>query len=82
MTGTRDEHIDEGVLPLPSDDRRREKGIPRERFERVYSPIGLDIGSETPAEIAVSIMAEIVKVRRGGTGLTLSDERRQGKKKR
>jgi xanthine dehydrogenase accessory factor len=59
-----------------------EKGIPRERFERVHSPIGLDIGSETPAEIAVSIMAEIVKVRRGGTGLPLSDERRQGKKKR
>ena len=54
-----------------------EKGISRERFERVHSPVGLDIGSETPAEIAVSIMAEIVKVRRGGTGLSLSDERRQ-----
>lgn len=54
-----------------------EKGIPRERFERVHSPIGLDIGSETPAEIAVSIMAEIIKVRRGGTGLSLSEGRRQ-----
>lgn len=52
-----------------------ERGIPRERFERVHSPIGLDIGSETPAEIAVSIVAEIIKVRRGGTGLSLSDER-------
>ena len=49
------------------------KGIPRERFERVHSPIGLDIGSETPAEIAVSIMAEIIQVRRGGTGVSLSD---------
>jgi xanthine dehydrogenase accessory factor len=58
-----------------------EKGIPAARFARVYSPIGLDIGSETPAEIAVSIMAEIVKVRRGGAGLSLSDERRRGKKR-
>ena len=54
-----------------------EKGIARERFERLYSPIGLDIGSETPAEIAVSIMAEIIKVRRGGTGLSLSNGRRR-----
>jgi xanthine dehydrogenase accessory factor len=53
-----------------------EKGIPRERTARVYSPIGLDIGSQTPAEIAVSIMAEIIKVRRGGTGLSLSVEQR------
>jgi xanthine dehydrogenase accessory factor len=50
-----------------------EKGIPREVFERVHAPIGLDIGSETPAEIALSIMAEIVKVRRGGTGRSLSE---------
>jgi xanthine dehydrogenase accessory factor len=56
-----------------------EKGILRERFDRVHSPVGLDIGSETPAEIAVSIMAEIIKVRRGGTGLSLSEERRTGK---
>ena len=54
-----------------------EKDIARERFEQVYSPIGLDIGSETPAEIAVSIMAEIVKVRRGGTGLSHSNERQR-----
>ena len=52
----------------------KERGIPRERFKRVYSPIGLDIGSEAPVEIAVSIMAEIIKVRRGGTGLSLSEE--------
>jgi len=52
-----------------------EMDIPRQRFERVHSPIGLDIGSETPVEIAVSIMAEIIKVRRGGTGLSLSDAR-------
>ncbi|MFZ5915358.1 MAG: XdhC family protein [Chloroflexota bacterium] len=49
-----------------------EKGIPRETFARVHAPIGLDIGGQTPAEIALSIMAEMVKVRRGGTGLSLS----------
>ncbi|HEX2923367.1 MAG TPA: XdhC/CoxI family protein [Chloroflexota bacterium] len=41
-----------------------EAGVPKEQMEKVYSPIGLDIGAETPAEIAVGIMAEIVNVRR------------------
>ncbi len=49
-----------------------------DKLDRVCSPIGLDIGAETPAEIAVAIMAEIVKARRGGTGLPLSDARRRG----
>lgn len=40
-----------------------EKGIPRETLERVYAPIGLDIGSETPEEIAVSIVAQLIQVR-------------------
>jgi xanthine dehydrogenase accessory factor len=53
-----------------------EQGIPAEKFQRVHSPIGLDIGAETPEEIALAIAAEIVKVRRGGTGLSLSDELR------
>ncbi len=44
------------------------KGLPREALEKVYSPIGLDIGSESPMEIAVSIMGEILKVTRGATG--------------
>lgn len=39
------------------------KGIPKETLNRVYAPIGLDIDSETPAEIAVSIVAELIKVR-------------------
>ena len=41
----------------------REEGVPQEQLERVCSPIGLDIGAETPGEIAVSILAEIVEVR-------------------
>lgn len=39
------------------------EGITQTDLERVYSPIGLAIGADTPAEIAISIMAEIIKVR-------------------
>jgi xanthine dehydrogenase accessory factor len=41
-------------------------GYPIDALERVHTPIGLDIGAETPEEIAVSILAEIIRVRRGG----------------
>lgn len=40
------------------------KGIPQEQLDKVYAPIGLDIHAQTPEEIAVSILAEIIKVRR------------------
>ena len=52
------------------------EGIDRDALERVHTPIGLDIGAETPEEIAVSIVAEIIAVRRGGTGARMSDVRR------
>ncbi|MEW6375395.1 MAG: XdhC family aldehyde oxidoreductase maturation factor [Thermodesulfobacteriota bacterium] len=39
------------------------KGISRETLNRVYAPIGIDINSETPEEIAVSIVAELIKVK-------------------
>jgi xanthine dehydrogenase accessory factor len=52
------------------------EGYPREGLERVYTPLGLDIGAETPEEIAVSVIAEIIAVRRGGTGRKLSELRR------
>lgn len=45
-----------------------EDGVDREAVARVHTPIGLDIGAETPEEIAVSVMAEVVMVRRGGSG--------------
>ena len=47
-------------------DRLIEAGIPRERTEDVHAPLGLDIGAETPEEIAVAIIAEIVRERRTG----------------
>jgi xanthine dehydrogenase accessory factor len=43
----------------------REAGFGDEAIERIRSPIGLSIGAETPAELAVSIVAEIVQVRSG-----------------
>lgn len=47
-----------------------EKGVPKESLEKVYSPIGLEIHSETPAEIAVSIISEIIQVRSRKTDLS------------
>ena len=41
----------------------RDEGVSDEVLEQVYSPIGLEINAETPEEIAVSIMAELIKVR-------------------
>jgi xanthine dehydrogenase accessory factor len=40
-----------------------EKGVPKEALNRVHAPIGLDIYSETPEEIGVSIIAELIKAR-------------------
>jgi xanthine dehydrogenase accessory factor len=49
-------------------DRLEARGVPRARLERVHMPIGLAIGAITPAEIAVSIAAELVRVRNAPLG--------------
>ncbi len=46
-------------------DRLRERGVSEEKLSRVYAPLGLDIGADSPAEIAVSCVAEILAVLRG-----------------
>jgi len=51
---------------------RKEEKIAEEVIRRVHAPIGLDIAAETPEEIALCILAEIVKVRRGGHAQSLS----------
>jgi xanthine dehydrogenase accessory factor len=53
-------------------DRLRERGISEEKLARVYAPLGLDIGADSPAEIAVSCVAEILGVLRGKTAKHLS----------
>ncbi len=50
----------------------KQQGISVEQLSCFHAPIGLDIGALTPPEIAVSICAELIKVYRGGTGLSLS----------
>jgi xanthine dehydrogenase accessory factor len=47
-------------------------GVPEEKLAQVHAPVGLRTGGQTPAEIALSIMAEIVLVQHGGTGEPLS----------
>lgn len=46
--------------------RRRllQAGVPEEQLQRIHAPIGLDLGAQTPEEIALAVMAEIVAVRR------------------
>lgn len=46
-------------------DALAEEGMPVECLERVHAPIGLDIGAVTPAEIAISILAELIAIRHG-----------------
>ena len=48
--------------------RLLQQGVPLERIKEVYAPIGLNIGAVQPEELAVSIMSEIIMVRRGGEG--------------
>ncbi|MCH8093887.1 MAG: XdhC family protein [Chloroflexi bacterium] len=45
-----------------------ERGMPQEKIARVVSPMGLELNAETPEEIAVSMLAEIIMLRRGGSG--------------
>ncbi len=55
----------------------KEQGITSDLIERIHAPIGIDIGAETPEEIAVAIMAEIVKVHRKGQAASLSEGRKR-----
>ena len=58
-------------------DRLREKGAAEEQLRKIHAPIGLDIGAISPEEVALAIMAEIVAVRRGAGGGSLSVWRRK-----
>ncbi|GAA0359215.1 XdhC family protein [Microbispora corallina] len=53
--------------------RLREAGLPEAAIARLRSPIGLDLGARTPEETAVSIAAELIGLRWGGSGLPLTE---------
>jgi xanthine dehydrogenase accessory factor len=59
------------------------RGLSREALSHVRAPIGIDIGADSPAEIAVSVMAEVFAVLRGANGRPLSESlsRNPGKEK-
>ena len=63
--GSRRTHLDRN-------ERLREVGVTELELARLRSPIGLDLGARTPEETALSIAAEIVANRRGGSGLSLT----------
>ncbi|MFF9086793.1 XdhC family protein [Streptomyces sp. NPDC014991] len=63
--GSRRTHLDRN-------ERLREVGVSEPELARLHSPIGLDLGARTPEETALSIAAEIVAGRRGGSGAPLT----------
>ncbi|MEU9344962.1 XdhC/CoxI family protein [Streptomyces sp. NPDC048278] len=63
--GSRRTHLDRN-------ERLRQVGVTELELARLRSPIGLDLGARTPEETALSIGAEIVANRRGGTGISLT----------
>lgn len=69
-----------GMIGSPSKVRQifralLKEGVDTETLARVYAPIGLDLGAETPDEIALSIASELLMWRRGGSGGSLRDQR-------
>jgi xanthine dehydrogenase accessory factor len=55
----------------------RKEGFGDAELARVHAPAGLDLGARSPEEIALSVMSEIVLLRRGGSGATMRGEARQ-----
>ena len=49
------------------------EGVPKEKLEKVWAPAGLDLGAASPEEIALSVMSQIVSVRRGGSGKPIKE---------
>ena len=54
-------------------DMLREQGVDESRIAAIHAPVGLDLGGRTPAEIALSVLAEITQLRYQGTGRPLRE---------
>lgn len=61
-------------------DLLREEGVGEEALNRVHVPIGLDLGAQSAPEIALAVLAEVLAVQRGATGLPISEKVRRGLK--
>ncbi|MEZ8094043.1 selenium-dependent molybdenum cofactor biosynthesis protein YqeB [Photobacterium swingsii] len=59
----------------------RQSGVDEDRIKNIHSPIGFNIGAETPEEIAISIMAEILKVKHESAGGQMKDDTRLNRNK-
>ena len=64
-------------MPTPIDrdgvQRLLAEGVQQENLDRVHAPIGLDIGSQIPEEMALAIIAEVIAARYGKTGRSLKE---------
>ena len=75
-------HSDAAYIALIASQKRarlvmdylRDEGFSEPDLQRVMAPAGLDLGARTPEEIALSIITEIVLVRRDGTGMRMHDK--------
>lgn len=56
-------------------DYLRLEGMPEDKLQRVWAPAGLDLGAAAPEEIALSVMSQIVMLRREGSGEALRDRK-------
>jgi xanthine dehydrogenase accessory factor len=57
----------------------QKQGVPKETLSRLHAPIGLDIGAETPEEIAISIAAEIIAAKKGKLDNLEANRRKESK---
>ena len=59
-------------------DLLREDSVSEAALSRVHVPIGLDLGAQSAPEIALAVLAEILAVQRGATGLPISEKVKRG----
>ena len=59
-------------------DLLREDGVAEDALARIHVPIGLDLGAQSAPEIALAVLAEVLAVQRGATGLPISEKVKRG----